>query len=280
MRADDLSAHALAQSHLARIPATDAVVQAWAHLDPLRALARAERCDAVAPDRRGPLHGIGVGREGHHRDHQHAHRDGLADLRRASSAVRCRMRRASVSRRWLRARQDGDHRVRLFPSRQDGESVESAAHAGRLVVGVGGRGRGGTGPRRDRHADQWLGDPAGGILRCRRIQADERHDPAGRRARLQRDARSDRHVRARCRGRGAPRKRARGSGAHCRGGAAACASAARCLRCPLSVDDDRPQRCGNAGRCRRTPHRAAARTSKASNCRPAGTTPISCTARS
>jgi Asp-tRNA(Asn)/Glu-tRNA(Gln) amidotransferase A subunit family amidase len=61
MRADDLSAHALAQAHLARIPATDAAVQAWAHLDPLRALARAERCDAVAPDRRGPLHGIGVG---------------------------------------------------------------------------------------------------------------------------------------------------------------------------------------------------------------------------
>jgi Asp-tRNA(Asn)/Glu-tRNA(Gln) amidotransferase A subunit family amidase len=61
MNAGDLAARALAQTHLARIASTDAAVQAWAHLDPERVLARAERCDAVTPDRRGPLHGIGVG---------------------------------------------------------------------------------------------------------------------------------------------------------------------------------------------------------------------------
>ena len=56
-----LSACALAEANLARIAATDGAVEAWAYLDPVRVLARAERYDAVGPDRRGPLHGIGVG---------------------------------------------------------------------------------------------------------------------------------------------------------------------------------------------------------------------------
>ena len=56
-----LRAHALAEANLARIAATDAAVEAWAYLDPVRVLARAERYDAVVADRRGPLHGIGVG---------------------------------------------------------------------------------------------------------------------------------------------------------------------------------------------------------------------------
>ena len=56
-----LTARALAEASLARIAATDATVEAWVHLDPVRVLSRAERCDAVAADRRGRLHGIGVG---------------------------------------------------------------------------------------------------------------------------------------------------------------------------------------------------------------------------
>jgi amidase len=59
--AGTLSARALAQANLARIAATDAAVEAWAYLDPVRVLARAERYDAVVAGRRGPLHGIGVG---------------------------------------------------------------------------------------------------------------------------------------------------------------------------------------------------------------------------
>jgi Asp-tRNA(Asn)/Glu-tRNA(Gln) amidotransferase A subunit family amidase len=50
-----------AESNLACIAATDAAIEAWAHLDPVRVLSRAERCDAVDVRRRGPLHGIGVG---------------------------------------------------------------------------------------------------------------------------------------------------------------------------------------------------------------------------
>ena len=59
--AGQLSARSLAQAHLARIAATEDTLRAWAHLDSERALARAERCDAVSAGRRGPLHGIGVG---------------------------------------------------------------------------------------------------------------------------------------------------------------------------------------------------------------------------
>ena len=59
--AGTLSARALAEANLARIAATDAAVEAWAYLDPVRVRARADRYDAVAAGRRGPLHGIGVG---------------------------------------------------------------------------------------------------------------------------------------------------------------------------------------------------------------------------
>jgi Asp-tRNA(Asn)/Glu-tRNA(Gln) amidotransferase A subunit family amidase len=59
--AGHLTARALAEANLARIAATDAAVEAWTYLDSERVRARAERYDAVAADRRGPLHGIGVG---------------------------------------------------------------------------------------------------------------------------------------------------------------------------------------------------------------------------
>ena len=56
------------------------------------------------------------------------------------------------------------------------------AHAGRLVVGLGRRRRGGLFADRDRHPDRRLGDPAGELLRRRRLQAvvpaaaDRRHE--------------------------------------------------------------------------------------------------------
>ena len=101
---------------------------------------------SVDADRRGPLHGIGVGVKDIIATTSMPTRNGLADLRRASSAVRRRVRRAVSARGRLRVRQDGHHRVRVLPSGHDVESVESAAHAGRLVVGLGGRGRGGSCP--------------------------------------------------------------------------------------------------------------------------------------
>jgi Asp-tRNA(Asn)/Glu-tRNA(Gln) amidotransferase A subunit family amidase len=57
----ELTARELAEAHLARIAATDDVIQAWAHLDPVHVRAEADRCDAAARTARGQLAGIGVG---------------------------------------------------------------------------------------------------------------------------------------------------------------------------------------------------------------------------
>jgi len=56
-----VTSRALAEMHLARIAATDAAIEAWAHLDPARVRAEADRCDAVPLATRGPLAGIAVG---------------------------------------------------------------------------------------------------------------------------------------------------------------------------------------------------------------------------
>jgi len=56
-----LTARALADAQLARIDATDAEIQAWAHLDPDRVRIEADRCDRTPRSGRGSLHGIGIG---------------------------------------------------------------------------------------------------------------------------------------------------------------------------------------------------------------------------
>ncbi len=54
-----LTARALAEAHLERIAATDATIQAWAHLDPEYVRRMADRCDAARDG--SPLRGIGIG---------------------------------------------------------------------------------------------------------------------------------------------------------------------------------------------------------------------------
>jgi Asp-tRNA(Asn)/Glu-tRNA(Gln) amidotransferase A subunit family amidase len=56
-----LTAEAHASALLSRTAATDAAIEAWAHLDPERVLVVARQRDNVPPAQRGPLHGIGVG---------------------------------------------------------------------------------------------------------------------------------------------------------------------------------------------------------------------------
>ena len=56
----DLKARALADAQLACVEATDARIEAWAHLEPARVRAEADRCDAIGGPR-GRLHGIGIG---------------------------------------------------------------------------------------------------------------------------------------------------------------------------------------------------------------------------
>jgi Asp-tRNA(Asn)/Glu-tRNA(Gln) amidotransferase A subunit family amidase len=59
--AGTLTARALADDELARVAATDAAIEAWAHLDPDHVRMEADRCDAAPRADRGPLHGVGVG---------------------------------------------------------------------------------------------------------------------------------------------------------------------------------------------------------------------------
>jgi Asp-tRNA(Asn)/Glu-tRNA(Gln) amidotransferase A subunit family amidase len=56
-----ITARSLAEAQLGRISATDATVEAWAHLEPDRVRRAADRCDAAPAAGRGPLHGIGIG---------------------------------------------------------------------------------------------------------------------------------------------------------------------------------------------------------------------------
>ena len=60
-REGTLTARALADAQLARVAATDATIEAWAHLDPAQVRAEADRRDAAPRADRGPLHGIGIG---------------------------------------------------------------------------------------------------------------------------------------------------------------------------------------------------------------------------
>jgi Asp-tRNA(Asn)/Glu-tRNA(Gln) amidotransferase A subunit family amidase len=59
--AGKFSALALADAQLARIAATDASIEAWAHLDAGEVRAAAAHCDAMLHGGRGPLHGVGIG---------------------------------------------------------------------------------------------------------------------------------------------------------------------------------------------------------------------------
>src|SRR6185295_501052 len=56
-----LTARDLAEAQLARVEATDAAIDAWAHLDPAHVRAEAHRCDAEGAVAGRPLHGIGIG---------------------------------------------------------------------------------------------------------------------------------------------------------------------------------------------------------------------------
>ena len=111
------------------------------------------------------------------------------------------MRRAwrGCARRRVRVRQDGHHAVRVHgPGRARAIRGTSRAHAGRIVVGIGRGGGGGTRGSRDRHADQRLGHPARGLLRRGRLQADGGRDPR-RTACIRSAPRSTRSARSRAR---------------------------------------------------------------------------------
>jgi hypothetical protein len=71
-------------------------------------------------------------------------------------------------------RQDQHHRVRVPQPDAHPQPERTRPHARRVVGGFGGRGGCRAHPARRRHADRWLGHPAGLVLRRGRLQADLR----------------------------------------------------------------------------------------------------------
>ncbi|KAG0651524.1 Glutamyl-tRNA(Gln) amidotransferase subunit A 1 [Hyphodiscus hymeniophilus] len=61
MQKGELTVQDYAKSLLARIKDRDEVVKAWAYLDPEFVLAQAKKLDEIAPEKRGPLHGVAIG---------------------------------------------------------------------------------------------------------------------------------------------------------------------------------------------------------------------------
>lgn len=56
-----MQADSSARALISRVHSREPHVHAWAHFDPEVVMAAAHQLDAVAPDQRGPLHGIAVG---------------------------------------------------------------------------------------------------------------------------------------------------------------------------------------------------------------------------
>ncbi|KAI1334616.1 amidase [Xylariaceae sp. FL0016] len=55
-----LTVEGYARSLLSRIEKRDAAVKAWAYLDPDYVIEQARRLDQIPPEKRGPLHGVGI----------------------------------------------------------------------------------------------------------------------------------------------------------------------------------------------------------------------------
>ena len=206
----DLSAADYVDACLARIEAIDDKVHAFVHLDPEEALRQARALDERRRNGKplGPLHGVPVAIKDIFDTADYPTECGSPLLKGRRPTRRLHHGGALTRSRRCDHRQDGDHRVRLFPRGRNAQSARSRAHARRLVVRLGGGGRRRHGAARGRLADQRLGDPAGLVLRRLRHQADARHHLAPRCAHSVQSARSRRCIRPHARRRRADPRRA------------------------------------------------------------------------
>ena len=178
-----------------------ATSQAWAFLDPEHAMRQAQAADDHRKRASRPARCMACRRhQGHLRHRRHADRVRLAlwagrTPRRDAAAV-ARLRAAGAV---ILGKTVTTEYAYFHPGKT--QTRTTGAHAGRLVERLGGGGRAHDGAGRYRLADQRLGDPAGGVLRRGRLQADARADPAQRRAAAVARARPCRRVRAQRRGR-------------------------------------------------------------------------------
>ena len=113
-------------------------------------------------------------RQGRHRHRRHADRLRLADLRGPPPRARRGLRRLAARAGRGDPRQDRQTEFATYQPPVTVNPHDPDAHARRLVERLGRRGRGRDGAGRLRHPDRRLGDPAGVVLRRRRLQAPPR----------------------------------------------------------------------------------------------------------
>ena len=194
LAAREITAEALLADCLERIAEREADVHAWTFLDSDAAMRRARALDAQGLDR-APARPSDRG-QGSVRHLRHAVLVRLADLREPSP----RMRTPPASRvaRAAGAIVVGKTVTTEFATFHPGPTcnpAQPAAHARRLVVGLGGRRRRLDGSARLRHADGGLDRASRRVLRRRGIQADLRHGDPRRRQDDLRHAGHDRRAR-------------------------------------------------------------------------------------
>ena len=182
IRDSKLSALELTQACLEQIEAKESDVQAFAFLDPEHALGQARALDELRKHGRplGPLHGLPVGVKDiidtadmptENGTVLHAGRRPRAD---ATVVSRLRAAGAVILGKTVTTE------LAVYGPNKTHNPHHLRAHAGRLVVGLGGGGRGAHGAAGARHPDQRLGDPARGLLRGLRLQAEPWPDLARR----------------------------------------------------------------------------------------------------
>ncbi len=134
-----------------------------------------------------------VRHQGYFRYRRYADDLWLADLCRLPARERRQRRGIAARCRRDTPRQDRHDRIRQSSSRPDKQPARSRFYPGRFVERLGGGGCRLHGAARHRHADRRLGDPAGRLLRGRRVQAEFRAVPAGRHADQHRGPRHGRY---------------------------------------------------------------------------------------
>ena len=208
LAAGSLRAAEVAEAAIARIETTEPDVRAWAFFDPAYVRAQARALDAHRATGRpiGALHGVPVGIKDVIDTAGVPTGNGTAldagRVPREDAFVVARLKAAGA----LILGKTATTELAYFAPAPDAEPRGARPHAGRLLGRLGGGGRRRPDAARGRHPDRRLGDPPGGLLRCCRLQADLRRDPAQRHPRAEPEPRHRRRLRRLGARRGADRR--------------------------------------------------------------------------
>ena len=166
------TAEAVTRSFLERCSAIEDEVRAWAALDPDLAIEQARAVDRDGREK--PLAGVPFGVKDIFETADYATEYGSPIYKGYRPPRRRRLRCAGPRCRRRHSGQDEVNRVRRKQSDGDAKPPRPEPDARRLVERLRGGRRSVDGSGGDGHADRRLGDPAGVLLRRRRLQADFR----------------------------------------------------------------------------------------------------------